>query len=178
MTKDSSHIGDTQTILTTIRNRIDPKNSLLSDPRPANAYRLVAQTAFDDKDYQQALSYIDSGLQMAKDDPRLADLKTRVQEAVEADNLNNSLAAVQPQLVSLDDYAPYQKDITRLAELQTQEASPVLKSLADQLRKTVDGEIQRDTVEFTVTGQGTDPVETVASLRRRAETGDRRYDQQ
>jgi len=140
---DSSHIGDTQTILATIRDRIDPANPLLTDPRPANAYRLVAQDAFDNKDYQQALTYIESGLQMTKDDPRLADLKTRVQQAVEADNLNNSLGAVQPQLASLDDYKQYEKDIIRLSELQTQEQSPVLKSIADQMKQTVDNEIQR-----------------------------------
>ena len=66
VSKDASNIGDTQTILSTIRNRIDPKNPLLTDPRPANAYRTVAQNAFDNKDYEQALSYIDSGLKMTK----------------------------------------------------------------------------------------------------------------
>lgn len=143
VSKDTSKIGDTQKILATIRNRIDPNNPLLTDPRPANAYRTVAQNAFDNKDYQQALSYIDSGLKMAKNDARLTDLKNKVQDAVEAEKLNKSLEAVQPQLAALEDYQPYQKDIIRLSELQTQDQSPVLKSLADQFKKTVDAEIQR-----------------------------------
>jgi len=140
---DTSRISSTQDILTTIRTKIDPNHPLLSDRRPANAYRLAAEMARDSGDYTQALSFIDAGLQTAADDPRLADLKTLVNQLKDRDELNQSLTSAQGQLASLQDYQPQIQNITRLAEIATQKQAPVLQTLSNQLQKTVAAEIQR-----------------------------------
>ncbi|MBF8268945.1 MAG: hypothetical protein HW386_654 [Gammaproteobacteria bacterium] len=140
---DPSRIGSTQDILATIRNKIDPEHPLLSDPRPANAYRIAAEGARDSGDYQQAQAYIDSGLKTAADDPRLADLKVEVGQLIERANLDQSLTAVAGQLAALGDYQPQQQNIIRLAELSTPEQSPILQTLTGQLQSVVSAEIQR-----------------------------------
>lgn len=146
---DTSQIASTQQILATIRNKIDPSHPLLSDPRPANAYRLAAQDAFDNNDYQQALAYIDSGLQTAADDARLTDLRSNVERAIEVDELNQSLGTVQEQLASLSDFQSYQQDIIRLSEISTREQAPVLDTLSTRLKGIITSEIQRVDSEGT-----------------------------
>ena len=50
--KDANLIQDNQEILDTIRDKIDPKHPLLEDPRPSNAYRLLAEEAFQQGDLE------------------------------------------------------------------------------------------------------------------------------
>ncbi|MEX2523332.1 MAG: protein kinase [Gammaproteobacteria bacterium] len=136
-------IDKTREILATIRERIDPNHSLLDDPRPANAYRLAAQQAYEDGDYEKALSFVSSGLDTAPEDARLADLQTLVQNAIRVTELSESLEGVRDELASLEDYKQYEEEITELARLSTREDSPILETLADGLRETVNTELQR-----------------------------------
>ncbi len=136
-------IDSTQDILELIRQRIDPAHPLLSDPRPANAYRLAAAQAFSDNKLDQALSLVSSGLENAADDLRLQDLQRRIQTRIEIAALNESLGAVQPELAALGDYQPYQADIIRLANLSTPAESPVLEALSTALKTNVDAELNR-----------------------------------
>ncbi|MDX1519415.1 MAG: serine/threonine-protein kinase, partial [Gammaproteobacteria bacterium] len=54
--KDASQIEESKNILLTIRNKIDPDHPLLADPRPSNAYRLLAEDAFEAGDLDGALA--------------------------------------------------------------------------------------------------------------------------
>jgi serine/threonine protein kinase len=140
---DTSRISATRDILNIIRNQIDPAHPLLSDPRPANAYRLAAEMARDSGDYAQAQAYIDAGLQSAADDPRLADLRVEVNRLIERTELDQALTAVQGQLAALTDYQPHQANIIRLAQISTPEQTPVLQTLSDQLQGIITAELQR-----------------------------------
>lgn len=140
--KDVSQVDETKNILAIISQQIDPNHPLLEDPRPANAYRLFAEQAFSDNDFDQALAFISSGLQTAPNDIRLNDLQTKVQQAVRVAELNQSLAAAQGQLIALDDFQQYQQDIKQLASLSTPQQSPILNTVATQLQKAVTQELK------------------------------------
>lgn len=139
--EDPAAIDKTKDILNTIREKIDPHHPLLTDPRPANAYRLAAQQAFDNGNYNEATTLVASGLQNAPKDPRLTDLNDKIQKAIRVTSLTDTLSRVQGHLSSLDDYRKYQSQIIELASLSTPEKSPVLKTLADNLKQTVGKEL-------------------------------------
>jgi serine/threonine protein kinase/formylglycine-generating enzyme required for sulfatase activity len=139
--KDPAAINKTKDILNTIREKIDPHHPLLTDPRPANAYRLAAQQAFENGNYKEAKTLVDSGLQNAPKDPRLTDLNEKIQKAIRVASLTDTLGKVQGRLSSLDDYRKYQSQIIELAGLSTPEQSPVLKTLSDNLKQTVRKEL-------------------------------------
>ena len=139
--KDPAAIDKTKDILNTIREKIDPRHPLLTDPRPANAYRLAAQQAFDNGNYKEAKTLVASGLQNAPKDPRLTDLNDKIQKAIRVASLTDTLSGVQGQLSSLDDYKKYQSQIIELAGLSTPEKTPVLKTLSDNLKQTVSAEL-------------------------------------
>ena len=141
--QDPTTIDATKGILEVIRKQIDPNHPLLTDPRPANAYRLVAVKANQEGNYAQALALVDSGLKYAPSDARLTDLKTIVQNAARVAQLNESLSGVQSQLTSLNDYKQYQKDIIELANLSTPEKSPVLATLSKNLQVSFNKELDR-----------------------------------
>ncbi len=134
-------IEGTKKILNVIRNQIDPHHPLLSDTRPANAYRLAAEQAYGDGKYDQALSLIKSGLQTAPKDQRLDDLEKKVQNAVRVAQLNTQLSGVQ--ITSLDDYKQHEKAIEELASLSSPDESPILKTLAAGLKTDVDKDLNQ-----------------------------------
>jgi serine/threonine protein kinase len=137
---DADSIDTTRDILNIIREQINPSHSLLTDPRPANAYRLLADSAFQDGDYTQALELITSALETAPDDARLLDLQNKIQQAVRIAALNETLGNAEQQLVSLDDFKPYQSEIIELSNL-SQEESPLLASLTAKLRTAATNEL-------------------------------------
>ena len=141
--KDPSAIDKTKDILNTIRTRIDPNHPLLTDPRPANAYRLAAQQAYDKGDLEEAGKLVASGLQNTPNDARLADLKDKIGKAIRVSDLTRTLESAQGQLSSVEDYRQYQDQIIELADLSTPEKSPVLKTLSDNLKKSVGTELDR-----------------------------------
>ncbi|MFQ5660579.1 MAG: protein kinase [Gammaproteobacteria bacterium] len=141
--KDPDRLDTTKDILGVIAKQIDPKHPLLTDPRPANAYRLAAEQSYSARNFDQALAFISSGLQTAPEDARLKDLQTKVQQAVRVAELDQSLGTVQEQLTTLGDYQQYQADIIELAGLSSPQQSPVLGSLSSRLKETVTKELQR-----------------------------------
>ena len=141
--KDPSAIDKTKDILNTIRTKIDPNHPLLTDPRPANAYRLAAQQAYDNGDLQEARTLVASGLQNAPKDARLADLSDKIAKAIRVADLTKTLDGVQGQLSSVEDYKQYQNQIVELAGLSTPDKSPVLMTLSNGLKKSMDTELNR-----------------------------------
>ncbi len=134
--KDPSLIGESSDILNIIRTRIDPEHPLLADPRPSNAYRLLAEQAFDRGDLDAALTLVASGLETAPDDVLLQDAKTRIEKAKRIAELRRDLEAVEGQLVSLEDIKAEQENIIELASLQPD--LPVLFRISNTARPLVD----------------------------------------
>ncbi|NKB39217.1 MAG: protein kinase [Gammaproteobacteria bacterium] len=154
-------IDTTKNILEIIRTKIDPAHPLLEDPRPSNAYRLAAEEAFDSRNYEQALTFVSSGLSSAPDDARLTDLQTKISNAITVAQLNESLGSVQSDLVSLESFDAHQENIIKLASLSSAAESPVLKSLSDSLKTQVDNNLSnilkdgsRADAEALVSGYG------------------------
>jgi serine/threonine protein kinase len=136
---DPSQLNNTKAILETIKLRIDPQNPLLTDPRPSNQYRVLANEAISLGNYDQALAMVNSGLEIAPEDRPLQDTKTRITRAIEIAGLQQKLGSVQGQLTALNDYKQHQTDIVRLAELNP--GDPILLSLASGLKQSLDPEI-------------------------------------
>ncbi len=137
--KEPELIDNTKNILDTIR-RIDPKHSLLADPRPSNAYRLLALSKFEAKEFETALSLITSGLAIAKDDPRLVDLKTRIERAQKVAQLESELSTVQEQLTSLTRFEQQQTTIVELANLKPN--STIIATLAEAFKPIIQTELE------------------------------------
>lgn len=139
--QDPNAIDATKGILDIIRKRIDPKHPLLTDPRPANAYRLAAEQAMGRGEFQQALALIKSARQTAPDDARLIDLQNKVQTAIRVAELRSSLGAAE--LASLEDFRQQQTAIIELATLSSVQESPVLADLSGGLKKVIGAELSR-----------------------------------
>jgi serine/threonine protein kinase len=139
--QDPSLLGTTKDILETIGKKIDPKHPLLTDPRPANAYRLAAEQAVASGDLQQAKTLVDAGLQGAPDDARLADLQKTVQNAIRVAELRDALGGAQ--FAALADYKQREQDIVDLANLSTAAESPVLGTLSAGLKKNISDELKK-----------------------------------
>jgi serine/threonine protein kinase len=135
--QDPTVIDTTKNILEIIRQKIDPKHSLLTDPRPSNAYRLAAEEAFSTGNFEQALTFVDSGLSSAPDDARLTDLQTKVNNAITVAQLKESLGNVQAELVTLEAFDTYQEDIRSLANLSSPAESPILATLSKSLKGNI-----------------------------------------
>ncbi|TAJ93783.1 MAG: hypothetical protein EPO31_06275 [Gammaproteobacteria bacterium] len=140
---DSNSIDTTRDILNTIRNKIDPQHSLLSDPRPANAYYGLANNAFIEGDNEQALNLIARALETAPDEARLLDLQSKIQQAVRVAELNRTLAEAEPQMVALADFKPFQSQIIELGTISTPDQSTVLNTLSEKLRTASMNELNR-----------------------------------
>ena len=134
---DPTVIDTTKGILEIIRQKIDPAHPLLEDPRPSNAYRLAAEVAFGARNFEQALTFVDSGLTSAPDDARLSDLKTKIDNAIKVAQLNESLGAAQDQLVTLEAFGSQQQDIITLASLSSPAESPILETLSKNLKGNI-----------------------------------------
>jgi serine/threonine protein kinase len=137
--KDPSLIDNTKNILNKIR-KIDPAHSLLEDPRPSNAYRLLALDKFEANEFDVALSLIKSGMATAKDDPRLIDLETKILRAQKVAQLESELNVVQGTLSSLTDYKEQEATIVELAGLKPD--SELLASLSESFRPVVETELK------------------------------------
>jgi serine/threonine protein kinase len=133
-------IDNTRGILEIIRTQVDPAHPLLEDPRPANAYRLLAEESFASGNLQNALALVSSGLETAPDDQRLADLQGKIQTAVRVAELNQSLGTVASSLTSIEDFRGQQDNIIELASLSTFTESPVLATLQTTLQTAVNAE--------------------------------------
>ncbi|MCG8324573.1 MAG: SUMF1/EgtB/PvdO family nonheme iron enzyme, partial [Thiotrichales bacterium] len=130
--KDPNLIDESKNILLTIKDRIDPNHPLLADPRPSNAYRLLAEDAFEAGDLDGALALVASGLQTAPDDKLLQDSKTRIEKAKRIAGLRQELETVEAQLASLDDVKAHEAAIKELASLAPDEY--VLSNISNTTR--------------------------------------------
>ena len=140
---DSNSIDNTRNILNIIRNQIDPAHSLLTDPRPANAYYGLANNAFIEGNFDQALGLITRALETAPGEARLVDLQSKIQQAVRIAELNRTLTEAEPQMVALDDFKPYQSEIIELSTLSTNQDLPVLSNITAKLRTASTNELNR-----------------------------------
>ena len=136
---DPSQLDNTKAILEIIKLRIDPKNPLLTDPRPSYQYRVLADDAFSLGNYEQALALVSSGLAIAPQDQPLLDSKSKVERAIKIDGLQGKIATVQSQLNELADFKQHQTDIVDLANLNP--GDPLLLSLATRLKQSLDLEV-------------------------------------
>src|SRR5690606_32377001 len=133
---DPSQLDNTKAILETIKLRIDPKNPLLTDPRPSYQYRVLADDAYSLGNYEQALALVSSGLAIAPQDQPLLDSKSKVERAIKIDGLQGKISSVQGQLNELADFKQHQADIVELASLNP--TDPLLLALATGLKQSLD----------------------------------------
>jgi len=137
--KDPSLIDNTKNILVKIE-KIDSKHPLLKDPRPSNAYRLLALDKFEANEFDIALSLVRSGLNTAKGDARLLDLETKIKRAQNIAKLESQLSANQGQLASLIDYKNQETIIVELAGLKPDSA--LITSLSESFKPLVEAELK------------------------------------
>lgn len=136
--KDPSLIDNTKNILDKIR-QIEPGHSLLTDPRPSNAYRLLALDKFEENDFDAALTLVKSGLVTAKDDPRLSDLETKILRAQKVAQFESDLNIVQSQLTTLTDFKEQESSIVELANLKPN--SEIITSLSSSFKPVLQKEL-------------------------------------
>ncbi|MCG8378000.1 MAG: bifunctional serine/threonine-protein kinase/formylglycine-generating enzyme family protein, partial [Proteobacteria bacterium] len=137
--KDPSLIDNTKDILNTIK-RIDPTHPLLEDPRPSNAYRLLALEKFEANDFDTALELVKSGMVTAKDDPRLTDLETKILRAQKVAQLESDLSIVQGQLASLTDFKEQQPTIVELSNLKPD--SEIITTVSESFKPILQTELE------------------------------------
>ncbi len=140
MLRDTERIGGIRGILDKLAN-VDPQHPLLSDPRPATAYRLLAYEAYERGELDEALTLAQSGLETAPDDVRLHDLQNIVNRAKQVTELEQSLAWVQSQLTSLEAIQQQINIIQSLSGLKLD--SPQLQQLADTTQPLIREQIQQ-----------------------------------
>ena len=137
--KDPQLIDDTKNILEQI-SRIEPGHPLLEDPRPANAYRILALEKFEANQFATALELVKSGLASASDDARLADLEKKILRAQRVAQLESDLNIIKKQLSSLVSFNDQETVISELASLSPD--SDLIQSLSTRfkpiLRKELD----------------------------------------
>ncbi|MGH8120230.1 MAG: hypothetical protein ACRESK_06410, partial [Gammaproteobacteria bacterium] len=134
--QDSSRLGNTKAILETIRLRVDPQNPLLTDPRPSNQYRVLADNAYTTGNFEQALALVTAGLAIAPQDQTLKDTQTKIERAIKVASLQQKIGAVQGQLASLSDYKQIEPDILELANLSPED--PLISSLSTAFKGNID----------------------------------------
>lgn len=136
--KDSSLIDNTKSILEQI-GRIEPEHPLLTDPRPSNAYRLLALDKFNANEFEAALELVDSGLATAEGDARLTDLKAKIERAQTVAQLESDLSIVKDQLTSLNDFKQQEDTIVQLARLKFD--SEIITSLSASFTPVIQTEL-------------------------------------
>ena len=139
--KDDASLPLTNKILHIIRTRVDSKNSLLTDPRPSNQYRELANNAFLLGNFDDALALIKSGLDAAPGAPTLLDLKGTVDRSVEILSLEEHIFTTRNNLVSLESYKDIEKQIIRLASLDRGNAT--LFPLAQDVQQYITAEVEQ-----------------------------------
>lgn len=137
---DTSSLDNTQAILEIIKTRIDPEDSLLTDPRASNQYRVLANNAFDLADYEQALKLISSGLALAPQDEQLADTKVKIEQAIQVGNLEEKISTARQELVSLGDYKTIKDSIIELTGLDP--GNSTLVTIATSLKDLLNQELK------------------------------------
>ncbi|SMN11056.1 Serine/threonine protein kinase [uncultured Candidatus Thioglobus sp.] len=152
---DATSLDQIKSILHLIRTRIDPKDSLLNDPRTSNQYRLLANNAYDLGQYEKALQLITSGITLIPEDTQLSDIKTKIETAINIEKLEEKIFQKRSQLISLEDYQGVKGDIIELAKLDRENAvfSGIVSSLQEisqkKLKEILDSGTQADAVTFT-----------------------------
>jgi len=137
---DSTMLDNTRAILERIRLQIDPDDSLLTDPRASNQYRLLANNAFDLGNLEQAITLITSGIALAPKDEQLLDAKNKIEKAVKIVALEGKLDTQAVGLTSLADYQQIKTDVIELAELDSD--SSTLVPIASSMQDTVNQELE------------------------------------
>ena len=137
--KDPSLLVNTKGILETIRTRIDPNDPLLTDERPGNRYRILADNEFDNGNYDQALALVSDGLAVAPKNQQLMDTQKKIEKQIKVVALQQKIGSIQGQLTALADYKNVESDIKDLASLNP--GDPLLRSLAVGMKENIDQEI-------------------------------------
>jgi serine/threonine protein kinase/formylglycine-generating enzyme required for sulfatase activity len=133
---DPTKLGNTKGILETIRVRIDPQNPLLTDPRPSNQYRVLADDAFTNGNFDQAMAMVKAGLVIAPQEQTLKDTQAKIERAIKIAGLQQKIGVVQGQLAALADYKKIQADIIDLATLHPDD--PLITSLSSGAKSYID----------------------------------------
>ncbi len=132
---DSTMLDNTKAILKKIRTQIDPNDSLLTDIRASNQYRLLANNAFDLGNLEQAMKLITSGIELAPKNEQLLDTRNKIEKTVKIFSLEEKLDAQSTGLTALADYRQIKTDIINLAELDPE--SGTLSLIASSMKDTV-----------------------------------------
>ena len=130
---DATSLSNIKTILDIIRTRIDPEDSLLTDPRIINQYRLLANNALYLGNYEEALQLIESGNTLMPQDNQLSDIKTTIETAINIEKLEDNIFQKRNQLLSLEDYQEVQSDIIELVKLDQE--NTILPDIVLSLQK-------------------------------------------
>ena len=153
---DSTMLDNTKAILERIRSQIDPNDSLLTDLRASNQYRLLANNAFDLGNLEQARTLITSGIALAPKDEQLLDARNKIEKAVKIVALEGILDPQAVGLTSLADYQQIKTDVIELAELDAE--SSTLVPIASSMQETMSLELEN----ILASGSRTD-AETLAN---------------
>ncbi len=153
--KDPQLIDDTKSILEQI-SRIEPDHPLLEDPRPANAYRILALEKFEANQFVIALELVKSGLASASDDVRLADLEKKILRAQRVAQLESDLNIIKKQLSSLISFKDQENVISELANLSPD--SDLIQSLSTRFKPILEKEL-----DVIIKTGGRNDADTLAS---------------
>ena len=138
--EDDTLIANTNEILAKIKD-IDPGNALLESQTLGNAYRVFALNKLEQKEFEEALSLVRSGMQTetGKDDPRLSDLENKILREQDIAKFESELNSVESQLTTLSDFKQNQDTIVQLANLKPD--NETLLRLSDQFKPLIDAEL-------------------------------------
>lgn len=136
---DSEMLDSTKDILKRIRVQIDPNDSLLTDLRASNQYRLLANNAFELGDFEQAITLTQSGIELAPKDEQLLDAKNKFEKAIKIVVLEKTLDAQVTDLSLLNDYQQIKADVIALAELNSE--SSTLSPITFSMQETINQEL-------------------------------------
>ncbi len=115
--KDRETIHEAETILTNLRDRIDPQHPLLEDPSIANAFLSYAGEALEKENIGQAAEMLAKGLNVFPNDLRLQDMNNQINKHFKIQSLHQSLGFLTKPGYALHDYKDKQADIHNLAIL-------------------------------------------------------------
>ncbi|MHC8441408.1 MAG: bifunctional serine/threonine-protein kinase/formylglycine-generating enzyme family protein [Candidatus Eutrophobiaceae bacterium] len=121
--------------------KVVPNHPLLSDPRPAVAYREFARSAFKEGQFQQALAYVTSGLENASADQRLIDMRSNIERGIKVAELEENLDWVEQDMDSLPDYLAQESVIKELAGIDP--GNEKLVTIGLRMKGVVEGELSK-----------------------------------